>query len=51
MDNIRWEDAGAFSLANIKDLQPQFLTTFPAARYLKIVIWKATTVATRIWRN
>jgi hypothetical protein len=37
-DNITWVDAAAFSLANVKDLQPQFLTIFRDARYLKVIV-------------
>lgn len=37
-DNVTWEDAAAFSLANVKENQPQFLTIFRDARYLKIVV-------------
>jgi hypothetical protein len=37
-DNVSWEDAAAFSLANVTENQPQFLTIFRDARYLKIVV-------------
>ncbi|ACU59956.1 hypothetical protein [Chitinophaga pinensis] len=35
---VSWEDAAAFSLANVKENQPKFLTTFRDVRYVKIVI-------------
>jgi hypothetical protein len=38
MDNITWTDAAAFTLANTKDLQPQFLAAFREARYFKVII-------------
>jgi hypothetical protein len=38
MDNVTWVTAGAFTLANTKDLQPQFLTAFIDARYLKVTV-------------
>ncbi len=37
-DNSSWQDAGSFSLANVKDLQIQFLTIFRDARYLKVIV-------------
>lgn len=38
MDNITWTNAGAFTLANTKDLQPQVLPSAAGARYFKITI-------------
>lgn len=38
IDNITWKDAAAFTLANTKDQQSQFLAAFTEARYFKVII-------------
>jgi hypothetical protein len=37
-DNTTWITAANFTLANTKDLQPQFLPAFQDARYFKVII-------------
>lgn len=38
LDNVTWTSGGSFTLANNKDLQPQFLSSFRDARYFKVTI-------------